>query len=195
MMGAIYCVDNFGSGRPVNVDHLEDSNNFNVIEADIRKPLDLPPVDEVYHLVSRASPEDFQNHPVQIALTNTEGTRNLLDYAVEHDATVLFASTSEVYGDPEVHPQNESYNGNVNIRGPRGCYDEPKRFGETLTVAYHEKTDLDVRTAEYSIHTVRECASTTVVLFLISFRRRSVARTGLCTAMGHKRVRSVTSPI
>lgn len=68
----VYCVDNFGSGRPVNVADLEASNNFSVIEAGIRKPLDLPPVDEVYHLASRASPEDFQNHPVQIALTNTK---------------------------------------------------------------------------------------------------------------------------
>jgi len=83
---------------------------------------------------------------VRIALTNTEGTRFLLDHALEHDATMLFASTSEVYGDPEVHPQPETYTGNVNIRGPRGCYDESKRFGETLTVAYNEAYDLDVRT-------------------------------------------------
>lgn len=143
----VYCLDNFGSGRPENVEHMDASSDFKIVEADIREPLDLPPVDEVYHLASRASPQDFQEHPVRIALTNTEGTRNLLDYAVEHDAKMLFASTSEVYGDPEIHPQDESYNGNVNIRGPRGCYDESKRFGETLTVAYHKKYDLDIRTA------------------------------------------------
>lgn len=143
----VICADNFGSGRPENVENLNESSDFKIVEADIRKPLNFSPVDEVYHLASRASPKDFQEHPVQIALTNTEGTRNLLDFAVEHDAKIFFASTSEVYGDPEVHPQNESYNGNVNIRGPRGCYDESKRFGETLTVAYHEKYDLDVRTA------------------------------------------------
>jgi UDP-glucuronate decarboxylase len=136
----VICIDNFGSGRPRNVEHL-------LHEEDVRQPLALPPVDEIYHLASRASPDDFTDFPVRIALTNTEGTRNLLDHAVACDAKMLFASTSEVYGDPEVHPQPESYTGNVNIRGPRGCYDESKRFGETLTVAYEQEYDLDVRTA------------------------------------------------
>ena len=143
----VLCIDNFGSGRPRNVEHLLDHPRFTLQEEDIRQPLALPPVDEIYHLASRASPEDFTDFPVRIALTNTEGTRNLLDHAVACDAKMLFASTSEVYGDPEVHPQPESYTGNVNIRGPRGCYDESKRFGETLTVAYEREYDLDVRTA------------------------------------------------
>ena len=142
----VVCVDNFGSGTRRNVRHLESDEAFSVIEADLREDPDLPPVDEIYHLASRASPADFTEFPVRIALTNTEGTRFLLDHALEHDATMLFASTSEVYGDPEVHPQPESYTGNVNIRGPRGCYDESKRFGETLTVAYNDAYDLDVRT-------------------------------------------------
>jgi UDP-glucuronate decarboxylase len=116
-------------------------------EADIRRKIDLPSADEIYHLASRASPKDFTEFPVRIALTNTEGTRNLLEYAVEHDARIVYASTSEVYGDPKVHPQPESYSGNVNIRGERGCYDESKRFGETLTVVYECRYDLDVRTA------------------------------------------------
>ena len=143
----VLCIDNFGSGRPRNVEHLLDHPRFTLQEEDIRQPLALPPVDEIYHLASRASPKDFTDFPVRIALTNTEGTRNLLDHAVACDAKMLFASTSEVYGDPEVHPQPESYTGNVNIRGPRGCYDESKRFGETLTVAYEREYDLDVRTA------------------------------------------------
>ena len=143
----VLCIDNFGSGRPRNVEHLLDHPRFTLKDADIRQPPALPPVDEIYHLASRASPEDFTDFPVRIALTNTEGTRNLLDHAVACDAKMLFASTSEVYGDPEVHPQPESYTGNVNIRGPRGCYDESKRFGETLTVAYEREYDLDVRTA------------------------------------------------
>lgn len=143
----VLCVDNFGSGRPRNVEHLLDHPRFTLQQEDIRKPLALPPADEIYHLASRASPADFTEFPVRIALTNTEGTRNLLDHAVACDAKMLFASTSEVYGDPEVHPQPESYTGNVNIRGPRGCYDESKRFGETLTVAYEQEYDLDVRTA------------------------------------------------
>jgi UDP-glucuronate decarboxylase len=143
----VICIDNFGSGRPRNVEHLRDHPRFTLKNADIRQPPALPPVDEIYHLASRASPEDFTDFPVRIALTNTEGTRHLLDHAVACDAKMLFASTSEVYGDPEVHPQPESYTGNVNIRGPRGCYDESKRFGETLTVAYEREYDLDVRTA------------------------------------------------
>jgi UDP-glucuronate decarboxylase len=143
----VLCIDNFGSGRPRNVEHLLNHPRFTLKDADIRQPPALPPVDEIYHLASRASPEDFTDFPVRIALTNTEGTRNLLDHAVACDAKMLFASTSEVYGDPEVHPQPESYTGNVNIRGPRGCYDESKRFGETLTVAYEREYDLDVRTA------------------------------------------------
>lgn len=142
----VVCVDNFGSGRRGNLDNLKRHNQFEVVEADLRKAPSLPAVDEIYHLASRASPADFTDFPVRIALTNTEGTRFLLDHALEHDATMLFASTSEVYGDPEVHPQPESYTGNVNIRGPRGCYDESKRFGETLAVAYNDAYDLDVRT-------------------------------------------------
>lgn len=143
----VCCVDNLGSGRFTNIEHIVESDKFTFIEGDIREDLALPPVDEIYHLASRASPADFTEFPVRIALTNTTGTQNILDHAVEHDAKVIYASSSEVYGDPEAHPQPESYNGNVNIRGPRGCYDESKRFGETLTVAYHHQYDVDVRTA------------------------------------------------
>ncbi|MFC6716697.1 UDP-glucuronic acid decarboxylase family protein [Natrialbaceae archaeon GCM10025810] len=143
----VICVDNFESGQSSNISHLEPNPDFVIHHADVRNEMDLPPMDEIYHLASRASPKDFTKFPVDIALTNTEGTRKLLDHAVENNARMLFASTSEVYGDPEAHPQTESYNGNVNIRGVRGCYDEAKRFGETLTVAYYEKYGLDVRTA------------------------------------------------
>lgn len=142
----VIALDNLGSGRPENAAALAESESFRLVEADVRDLPDLPAVDEVYHLASRASPADFRDHPVDIALTNAQGTRNLLDYAVEQDARILYASTSEVYGDPEVHPQSETYNGNVDIRGPRGCYDESKRFGETLTVAYSEEYNVDVRT-------------------------------------------------
>lgn len=143
----VCCVDNFGSGRRENVEHLHKHDGFELVNVDIRDDPNLPPTDVIYHLASRASPADFTEYPVRIALTNTVGTRNLLDHAVENDAKMLYASTSEVYGDPKIHPQPESYNGNVNIRGPRGCYDEAKRFGETLTVAYHDRYGLDVRTA------------------------------------------------
>ncbi len=142
----IVCLDNFGSGRRNNLKNLEQNELFTVNEQDIRSPGSLPSVDLIYHLASRASPADFTEFPVNIALANTQGTRRLLDHARACDAQMVFASTSEVYGDPEVHPQPETYTGNVNIRGVRGCYDESKRFGETLTVAYQRKYDIDVRT-------------------------------------------------
>jgi len=145
----VVCFDNYGSGRAENVDHLREDPAFTAVTGDVRDidTVDLSPVDRVYHLASRASPADFVTHALDIALTNTEGTRKVFDFAVDCGARVLYASTSEVYGDPAVHPQPESYNGNVNIRGSRACYDESKRFGETLSVAYGRVHGLDVRTA------------------------------------------------
>jgi len=143
----VTCVDNLSSGRKQNIEELVDHPDFTFFNKDIRNPGSLPPVDQIYHLASRASPSDFTEYPVEIALANTQGTRQLLEHARACGARMVYASTSEVYGDPEVHPQPESYTGNVNIRGVRGCYDESKRFGETLTVAYKREYDLDVRTA------------------------------------------------
>lgn len=140
-------LDNFGSGRPENLAHIE-SDAFASIEHDVREPFpDLGDVDYVFHFASRASPKDFESHAVEIALTNSEGTHNALRYARDNDARTILASTSEVYGDPEVHPQHEQYNGNVNVRGPRAPYDESKRFSEALAVAYQQQHDVDVRTA------------------------------------------------
>ena len=141
----VICLDNFGSGQKQNIEHLLGKDNFELIDRDVRTPSSLPSVDRIYHLASRASPEAFTEFPVKIALANTQGTRRLLDHARACDARMVYASTSEVYGDPEEHPQKETYNGNVNIRGVRGCYDESKRFGETLTVAYNRRYDLGVR--------------------------------------------------
>ncbi|MFC7187953.1 NAD-dependent epimerase/dehydratase family protein [Halorubrum yunnanense] len=139
-------LDNYGSGRPANLAHVE-SERFESREHDVRDEFpDFDRVDEVYHMASRASPDDFASHAVEIALTNSEGTRNAIECALAHDATLLLASTSEVYGDPEVHPQHEEYNGNVNVRGPRAPYDESKRFGEALAVAYDQQYDVEVRT-------------------------------------------------
>jgi UDP-glucuronate decarboxylase len=103
-------------------------------------------VDYVFHFASRASPKDFESHAVEIALTNSEGTHNALRYARDNDARAILASTSEIYGDPEVHPQHEEYNGNVNMRGPRAPYDESKRFSEALAVAFQQQYDIDIRT-------------------------------------------------
>ncbi|MYL15298.1 NAD-dependent epimerase/dehydratase family protein [Halorubrum terrestre] len=142
----VICLDNFGSGQRGNIKPFGDDSSFTCIDRDVRIPGALPSVDRIYHLASRASPADFTDFPVEIALANTQGTRRLLDHARACDARMVYASTSEVYGDPEVHPQPETYTGNVNIRGIRGCYDESKRFGETLTVSYKKEYDLDVRT-------------------------------------------------
>jgi nucleoside-diphosphate-sugar epimerase len=140
-------LDNFGSGRPKNLDHVG-SNRFDSIEHDVREPFpDVGEVDYLFHFASRASPKDFESHAVEIALTNSQGTRNALKYALEYDARTILASTSEVYGDPEIHPQHEEYNGNVNLRGPRAPYDESKRFSEALAVAHRQQHDIDVRTA------------------------------------------------
>lgn len=139
-------LDNFGSGRPKNLDHIE-SDRFTSVEHDVRTPFpDLGDVDYVFHFASRASPKDFESHAVEIALTNSEGTHNALEYAHEHDARAILASTSEIYGDPEVHPQHEGYNGNVNVRGPRAPYDESKRFSEALAVAFQQQYGIDIRT-------------------------------------------------
>lgn len=139
-------IDNFGSGRPANFSHI-DSDRFTSIEHDVREPFpEMDAVDYVFHFASRASPKDFESHAVEIALTNSEGTHNALSCALDHDACVTLASTSEIYGDPEEHPQHEEYNGNVNVRGPRAPYDESKRFSEALGVAYQQQYEIDIRT-------------------------------------------------
>lgn len=139
-------LDNYGSGRPENLEHIE-TDNLVVKNHDVRRPFpQFDGVDIVYHLASRASPDDFESHAVEIALTNSEGTKNALECARRNSARTLVASTSEVYGNPEEHPQSESYNGNVNIRGPRAPYDESKRFSEALAVAYDQKYEMDIRT-------------------------------------------------
>lgn len=139
-------LDNFGSGRHENLSHI-DSERFESVIHDIREPFpELGDVDYVFHFASRASPNEFGSHAVEIALTNSEGTHNVLSYAHEHGARVILASTSEIYGDPKVHPQHEEYNGNVNIRGPRAPYDESKRFSEALAIAFQQQYDIDIRT-------------------------------------------------
>lgn len=139
-------LDNFGSGRPTNLSHI-DSERFTSIDHDVREPFpEMDTVDYVFHFASRASPKDFESHAVEIALTNSEGTHNALSCALDHDACVILASTSEIYGDPEEHPQHEEYNGNVNVRGPRAPYDESKRFSEALGVAYQQQYEIDIRT-------------------------------------------------
>jgi dTDP-glucose 4,6-dehydratase len=137
---AVDCVDNFITGRPVNIRHLLDSPKFRVIVHDVSRPLHVDGlIDNVLHFASPASPVDYQNSPIQTLKVGSLGTHVALGIAKAHGARFLIASTSEVYGDPEVHPQTESYWGNVNPVGERSMYDESKRFAEAMTMAYHRE--------------------------------------------------------
>ncbi len=139
-------VDNFITGRAVNIAHLADEPRFRLVEHNITTPLELSEaIDQVFHLASPASPVGYMRNPIETHLTNSIGTYNLLNFASQHQASFLFASTSEAYGDPEVHPQPETYFGNVNPVGPRSCYDESKRFGESITMEFVRNFDLNAR--------------------------------------------------
>ena len=149
---AVTAVDNFATGRAGNVAHLRDEPRFRLVEADVTLPLpaDLPPFARIYHLASPASPNatsprSYMQLPLETAAVNTIGTRLLLDRARHDGARLLFASTSEIYGDPIIHPQPEDYRGNVSTTGPRAVYDEAKRFGETLATAYWRRYGVDAR--------------------------------------------------
>ena len=144
----VVCVDNFSTGRRANVAHLDDHPAFTLVEADISKAIPIDgPVTGVFDLASPASPPDYLALPLETLAVGSEGTRHGLELAGRHDARFLMASTSEVYGDPDVHPQAESYWGNVNPVGPRSVYDEAKRFSEALTMAHHRTLGTDVAIA------------------------------------------------
>jgi len=144
----VLCVDNLITGRRENLDGLGDPDTFQFIEHDITQPLFVDePIDNVFHFASPASPIDYLELPIQTLKVGSLGTHNSLGLAKAHSATHVLASTSEVYGDPLVHPQDESYWGNVNPVGPRGVYDEAKRFAEAMAMAYHRYHNLDTRIA------------------------------------------------
>jgi dTDP-glucose 4,6-dehydratase len=134
----VLCVDNLLTGHRRNIASLFDNPRFRFIEHNISEPLQIDgPVDHVLHFASPASPFDYLEHPIPTLKVGALGTHNALGLAKAKDARFLLASTSEIYGDPEVHPQREDYWGHVNTIGPRGCYDEAKRFAEAITMAYH----------------------------------------------------------
>ena len=142
----VVCIDNFVTGSPDNVEHLADVDGFELIKADVTQPVVVDgPVDAVMNLASPASPKDYYALPIETLDVGSIGTRNLLELALHHRARFFMASTSEVYGDPDVHPQVEEYWGNVNPIGQRSMYDEAKRFSEALTFAYQRARGLDVR--------------------------------------------------
>lgn len=165
-LGAIVIgVDNFITGRKINLKHLDENANFYLVEADVSQTseeyLELAleqlqisrpeaaKIDVLFHLASPASPPAYQNQPIATYLVNSLGTHNLLSYLQTQfpEARFVFASTSEVYGDPEVHPQSESYWGHVNPNGPRSCYDESKRLGETICGVFRRLYQMDIRLA------------------------------------------------
>ena len=142
----VICLDNFFTGRRRHISDLLAKPDFEIIRHDITEPLYIE-IDEIYNLAQPASPVHYQYNPIKTIKTGMLGTLNMLGLARRTRAKILQASTSEIYGDPEVHPQVESYHGHVNIVGPRACYDESKRAAETLCYEYHRKHGLAVRVA------------------------------------------------
>lgn len=140
----VLCVDNFFTGAKANVTHLLQAKNFELLRHDVTFPLFVE-IDEIYNLACPASPVHYQYDPVQTTKTSVHGAINMLGLAKRTNAKILQASTSEVYGDPEVHPQTEDYKGNVNPIGPRACYDEGKRCAETLFFDYYRQHKLNIR--------------------------------------------------
>ncbi len=140
---SVVALDNFLTGSPRNVEHLSGNAGFQFIRHDVTLPIVIDgEVDCVLHMASPASPKDYLEFPIETLDVGSAGTRNMLELAREKNARFLVTSTSESYGDPQVHPQVETYWGNVNPVGPRSCYDESKRFAEAMTMAYHRKFGL-----------------------------------------------------
>jgi len=151
----VICLDNFYTGHKRNIQHLLGDRRFELIRHDITEPIQLE-IDQIYHLACPASPVHYQSNSIKTLKTNFMGTMNMLDLAQQVQARFLMASTSEVYGDPEIHPQSEDYWGNVNPIGIRSCYDEGKRISETLAFDYHRQNAVDIRVARiFNTHGAR----------------------------------------
>jgi UDP-glucuronate decarboxylase len=141
----VTAVDDLSTGRMKNIDHLTKNPKFKLVKSDVSVFQSKEKFDFILHMAGHASPDEYQVHPIETLQTSSFGSANMAELARKNDATMLFASTSEVYGDAEVVPTPESYWGKVNPIGPRSCYDEGKRFAEALLVAYHKQYGLDVR--------------------------------------------------
>jgi len=141
---SVLCVDNLITGSTRNIDSLRNHPQFHYIEQDVTQPFSFE-TDAIFHMASPASPVGYMEHPLETILVNSQGTYQMLQAARKQHAMFLISSTSEVYGDPLVHPQTESYWGNVNPIGPRACYDESKRLGETLTMEFYRQYQLNAR--------------------------------------------------
>jgi UDP-glucuronate decarboxylase len=141
----VICLDNFLTGRKENIAHLIEHVHFKLVEHDIMHSYHIEPVDEIYHLACPASPVNYQRDPIKTMKISVMGSYNVLGMAKKHRSRILLASTSEIYGDPLVHPQPEHYWGNVNPVGPRSCYDEGKRAAETLFMDYHRQEKVRIK--------------------------------------------------
>jgi len=141
----VFCLDNLATGKIENIDHLKANKNFHFIQGDVANFQPYQKLDFIFHLASRASPEEYQMHPIETLKANSLGTLAMLETARRNDAPLLYTSTSEVYGDAQVIPTPETYWGHVNPVGVRSCYDEGKRFSEALCMAYIREYGLDVR--------------------------------------------------
>ena len=160
--GAPVAVDNLVTGDARNLAHLEGKPGFEFIRQDVTEPFDVKgPVDYVLNFASPASPFDYARLPIETLRVGSLGTEHGLQLARAKNAVFLQASTSEIYGDPSIHPQPESYWGNVNSIGPRSCYDEAKRYGEALVMAYHRTHGVQTRMVRISTPTVRGCGCRT----------------------------------
>ena len=140
----VLCVDNLLTGSTQNIDALREHSRFTFIQHDVTQPFPFE-ADAIFHMASPASPVGYLEHPIETILVNSQGTYQMLEAAKRQRAMFLISSTSEIYGDPLVHPQREDYWGNVNPIGPRACYDESKRLGETLTMEYYRQFQLNAR--------------------------------------------------
>jgi len=140
----VICLDNYCSGNKKNIEGLLENKRLQIINHDVTKPIRIE-ANRIWHLACPASPISYQNNPIQTAQTNFSGTLNMLNLAKENGAKFLLASTSEVYGDPEVHPQTEKYNGSVNTIGVRACYEEGKRIAETLCADFRRTYKNDIK--------------------------------------------------
>ena len=139
----VYCLDNFMTGDPINVSNWKENKNFELINHDITNPISLN-VDKIWHLACPASPKHYQRDPIKTTKISFLGSLNMLGLAKKNNSEILLASTSEIYGDPEVNPQSESYKGSVNSIGIRSCYDEGKRIAESLFFDYQRMYDLKI---------------------------------------------------
>ena len=140
----VICIDNFSTGNIKNISHLLENDSFEFIDHDVINPIEKS-CDRIWHLACPASPIQYQKNPIKTTKTNFLGTYNMLELALSNNARILFASTSEVYGNPEVSPQDEGYKGAVNTIGPRSCYDEGKRVAESLCFDYLRTHNLEIR--------------------------------------------------